>query len=117
MESALSEYVSDAELSGANQYELPDGSKEKVDAVKRTRFKVLPPVLHLHLMRFTYDPVTDGKTKVNSRFEFPEVRALGRRRALCKAAYTVLHFFAGVELGRVHVLGGCPFLRPRPRHV
>lgn len=70
--SAMTEYVSDADLSGPNAYELP-GSKAKVDAVKRTRFKVLPPVLHLHLMRFTYDPATDGKMKVNSRFEFPEV--------------------------------------------
>lgn len=68
----MSEYVSDAHLSGSNQYQLPD-SKEMVDAIKRTRFDMLPPILHLHLMRFTYDPVIDGKMKVNSRFEFPEV--------------------------------------------
>ena len=72
--SALREYVQDAVLTGMNQYLLPDSPcKERVDAVKRTRFKVLPPILHLHLMRFTYDPATDGKMKVNSRFEFPEV--------------------------------------------
>lgn len=40
VESALREYVSDADLNGANQYQLPDSpEKEKADAVKRTRFK------------------------------------------------------------------------------
>ena len=73
--SAIREYVADAELCGSNQYQLPHSTtKEKVDAVKRTRFKVLPPILHLHLMRFTYDPATGNKMKVNSRFEFSEVR-------------------------------------------
>jgi ubiquitin carboxyl-terminal hydrolase 7 len=65
VQSALREYVADADLSGDNQYQMPD-SKETVDAVKRTRFSSLPPVLHLHLLRFTYSSVTGAKEKINS---------------------------------------------------
>lgn len=35
-------------------------------------FLKLPPVLHLQLMRFQYDPMTDANIKINDRFEFPE---------------------------------------------
>ena len=28
-------------------------------------------MLHLHLMRFQYDPITDSSVKFNDRFEFP----------------------------------------------
>lgn len=31
-----------------------------------------PPVLHLHLMRFQYDPISDNSVKFNDRFEFYE---------------------------------------------
>ena len=32
-------------------------------------FLSLPPVLHLQLMRFQYDPVTDTNVKINDRCE------------------------------------------------
>lgn len=35
-------------------------------------FVKFPPVLHLHLMRFQYDPITDNSVKFNDRFEFYE---------------------------------------------
>lgn len=41
-------------------------------------FKSFPPVLHLHLMRFQYDPVTDSSVKFNDRFEFHEIINLDR---------------------------------------
>jgi ubiquitin C-terminal hydrolase len=63
--SALREYVEDAVLDGDNKYQLPN-STERVDAVKQTRFVQLPPVLHLHLMRFTYNSTTGVKEKINS---------------------------------------------------
>ncbi len=63
--SSLREYVADARLDGSNQYQMPD-SKESVDAVKHTLFTVFPPVLHLHLMRFTYSSITGVKEKINS---------------------------------------------------
>jgi len=31
-------------------------------------FVKFPPVLHLHLMRFQYDPVTDTNIKINDRY-------------------------------------------------
>ena len=43
------------------------------DAEKGILFDTFPPVLHLHLMRFQYDPVTDCSVKFNDRCEFPEI--------------------------------------------
>ncbi len=43
------------------------------DAEKGIIFEKFPPVLHLHLMRFQYDPVTDASVKFNDRCEFPEL--------------------------------------------
>ena len=43
------------------------------DAEKGILFDNFPPVLHLHLMRFQYDPVTDCSVKFNDRCEFPEI--------------------------------------------
>ena len=37
------------------------------EAKKGVVFVDLPPVLHLHLMRFQYDPVTDTNIKLNDR--------------------------------------------------
>ena len=31
-------------------------------------FKHLPPVLHLHLLRFMYDPNADANVKINDRY-------------------------------------------------
>lgn len=42
------------------------------EAEKGVIFTSFPPVLHLHLMRFQYDPVTDCSVKSNDRFEFYE---------------------------------------------
>eukprot|EP00095_Tigriopus_kingsejongensis_P009858 maker-scaffold853_size88743-snap-gene-0.13 protein:Tk09858 transcript:maker-scaffold853_size88743-snap-gene-0.13-mRNA-1 annotation:"ubiquitin carboxyl-terminal hydrolase 7" len=44
---------------------------EVMDAEKGILFTSFPPVLHLHLMRFQYDPITDSSVKFNDRFEFP----------------------------------------------
>ena len=37
------------------------------EAKKGVIFLKLPPVLHLHLMRFQYDPIMDTNTKINDR--------------------------------------------------
>jgi len=42
------------------------------EAEKGVKFLSFPPVLHLQLMRFQYDPLTDNNIKINDRFEFPE---------------------------------------------
>ena len=43
------------------------------DAEKGILFASFPPVLHLHLMRFQYDPITDSSVKFNDKCEFPEI--------------------------------------------
>ena len=37
------------------------------EAEKGVIFTQFPPVLHLQLMRFQYDPVTDSNVKINDR--------------------------------------------------
>eukprot|EP00980_Cylindrotheca_fusiformis_P030175 scaffold24509_cov127-Cylindrotheca_fusiformis.AAC.6 len=56
----------------------PEKGARKVDAHKGYSLitKGLPPILQCHLKRFNYDWQTDTMTKLNSRFEFPEVLEL-----------------------------------------
>ena len=65
------DYVKKEVLDGENKYDA--GSHGLQDAEKGILFTSFPPVLHLHLMRFQYDPVTDSSVKFNDRFEFPSV--------------------------------------------
>lgn len=57
-------------LDGDNKYDA--GEHGLQDAEKGVIFSAFPPVLHLHLMRFQYDPITDSSVKFNDRFEFYE---------------------------------------------
>lgn len=57
-------------MDGDNKYDA--GEHGLQDAEKGVVFSSFPPVLHLHLMRFQYDPVTDCSVKFNDRFEFYE---------------------------------------------
>ena len=41
------------------------------EAKKGVIFAKFPPVLHLQLMRFQYDPLTDTNVKINDRFVLP----------------------------------------------
>ncbi len=41
------------------------------EAKKGVIFLSLPPVLHLQLMRFQYDPMTDTNVKINDRYSRP----------------------------------------------
>jgi len=64
------DYVKTENLDGENKYDA--GSHGLQDAEKGILFKKMPPILHLHLMRFQYDPVTDSSVKFNDRFEFTD---------------------------------------------
>lgn len=68
---SLDEYVREETLDGDNQYASDAFGKQ--DAKRGVRFKSLPPVLHLHLLRFEFDYATEQMAKINSRFEFPEM--------------------------------------------
>jgi len=63
------DYVKTENLDGENKYDA--GAHGLQDAEKGIYFTSFPPVLHLHLMRFQYDPLTDSSVKFNDRFVFP----------------------------------------------
>lgn len=67
---SFNDYVTAEVLDGDNKYDA--GEHGLQDAEKGVIFSKFPPVLHLHLMRFQYDPITDCSVKFNDRFEFTE---------------------------------------------
>lgn len=62
------DYIDPETLEGDNKYDA--GIHGLQEAEKGVIFTAFPPVLHLHLMRFQYDPFTDNSVKFNDRFEF-----------------------------------------------
>jgi len=60
------DYVATEMLEGDNKYDA--GEYGLQDAEKGVIFDTFPPVLHLHLMRFQYDPITDCSVKFNDRY-------------------------------------------------
>lgn len=70
IEESFQDYVRTEVLNGDNKYDA--GEHGLQDAEKGVIFESFPPVLHLHLMRFHYDPITDCCVKYNERFEFYE---------------------------------------------
>lgn len=73
---SFNDYVSTESLDGDNKYDAGENGLQ--EAEKGVIFSSFPPVLHLHLMRFQYDPVTDCSVKFNDRFEFYEKISLGK---------------------------------------
>lgn len=65
---SFKDYIAKETLEGDNKYDA--GEHGLQDAEKGVIFVKFPPVLHLHLMRFQYDPITDNSVKFNDRFEF-----------------------------------------------
>jgi ubiquitin carboxyl-terminal hydrolase 7 len=66
---SFADYIKTENLDGDNKYDA--GVHGLQEAEKGILFTSFPPVLHLHLMRFQYDPMTDSSVKFNDRFEFP----------------------------------------------
>ena len=52
-------------MDGDNKYDA--GEHGLQEAEKGVIFLTQPPVLHLQLMRFQYDPMTDANIKINDR--------------------------------------------------
>lgn len=63
---SFDDYVSTENLDGDNKYDA--GEHGLQEAEKGVIFQSFPPVLHLHLMRFQYDPVTDCSVKFNDKY-------------------------------------------------
>lgn len=68
---SFKDYVEVETLDGDNKYDAGDLGMQAAE--KGITFEHFPPVLHLHLLRFQYDPITDTNVKINDRFEFPEI--------------------------------------------
>ncbi|KPJ08208.1 Ubiquitin carboxyl-terminal hydrolase 7, partial [Papilio machaon] len=66
IDESFNDYISTETLDGENKYDA--GEHGLQEAEKGVIFASFPPVLHLHLMRFQYDPITDSSVK----FEFYE---------------------------------------------
>lgn len=67
---SFKDYTAVETLDGDNKYDAGDYGLQ--EAEKGIIFQSFPPVLHLHLLRFQYDPLTDTNIKINDRFEFSE---------------------------------------------
>lgn len=67
---SLKVYSKPETLDGDNKFDAGDYGMQ--EAEKGVIFKCFPPVLHLQLLRFHYDPMTDMNIKINDRYEFPE---------------------------------------------
>ncbi|RXM28003.1 Ubiquitin carboxyl-terminal hydrolase 7, partial [Acipenser ruthenus] len=66
---SFQDYVAVEQLDGDNKYDA--GEHGLQEAEKGVKFLTFPPVLHLQLMRFMYDPQTDQNIKINdSMFPF-----------------------------------------------
>ena len=63
---SFDDYVEVETLDGENKYDAGDHGFQ--EAEKGITFESFPPVLHLHLLRFQYDPLTDANVKINDRF-------------------------------------------------
>eukprot|EP01133_Synstelium_polycarpum_P016790 gene16790-19968_t len=68
---SFDKYTEIEKLEGSNQYDAEGFGLQ--DADKGCKFLSFPPVLHLQLKRFEYDPVRDSNVKVNDKYTFPEV--------------------------------------------
>ncbi|OHT14307.1 hypothetical protein TRFO_15331 [Tritrichomonas foetus] len=69
LEESFKQYTSPEYLNGDNKYQTEEYGKQ--DAIMGVEFLEFPPVLFLHLSRFTFDYATERMIKVNDRFEFP----------------------------------------------
>ncbi|XP_066265443.1 ubiquitin carboxyl-terminal hydrolase 7-like isoform X1 [Branchiostoma lanceolatum] len=67
---SFQDYIATETMDGENKYDA--GKFGLQEAEKGVIFQSFPPVLHLHLMRFQYDPNTDTNIKINDRCEFHE---------------------------------------------
>lgn len=79
LEDSLSQFVKGEILEGDNAY-LCEKCEKKRNTMKRTSIKVLPPMLCIHLKRFSFDWEANRALKFDDYFKFP--------RSLNMAPYT-----------------------------
>lgn len=69
LEESFDNYVRAEMLEGDNKYHAEGFGLQ--DAKRYVEFESFPPVLHLHLERYAFDPRVMATVKINDRLEFP----------------------------------------------
>lgn len=70
VEMAMENYIKPEKLDGSNQYKC-EVCQRKVNAEKGLKLTMCPPVLFIHLARFTLDWETLQRVKIYDRVTFP----------------------------------------------
>ena len=76
LEDSFREYIKPEMMDGNNKYHAEQHGLQ--DAKRFVAFKKFPPVLHCHLVRYTFDPETGDIAKFNGRLAFPTRLDLGQ---------------------------------------
>ena len=76
LEESFREYIKPEMMEGNNKYHAEQHGLQ--DAKRFVAFKRFPPVLHCHLVRYTFDPETGDIAKFNGRLAFPTRLGLGQ---------------------------------------
>ncbi len=71
LQQSLRAFLTEELLQGGNQYSA--GVHGKQDAMATYSFVTLPPILTFNLRRFSYNTETGRRSKIVSKFEFPEI--------------------------------------------
>ncbi|PJF16561.1 hypothetical protein PSACC_03542 [Paramicrosporidium saccamoebae] len=69
LEESFDNYVREEMLQGDNKYHAEGHGLQ--DARRFVEFEAFPPVLHVHLERYAFDPKVMATVKINDRLEFP----------------------------------------------
>lgn len=69
LQESFDNYVKAEMLEGDNKYHAEGHGLQ--DARRFVEFETFPPVLHMHLERYAFDPHVMGTVKINDRLEFP----------------------------------------------
>lgn len=115
LDEAFQDYVKTEELDGENKYAAEGHGLQP--ARRGITFVSFPPILHLQLKRFAYDPYRDENCKIHTRLEFPDHMNLDKYLVqpdpADPATYT-LHSVL-VHSGSVHGGHYVAFVRPHPQ--
>ena len=115
---SLDQYIEVERLEKENQYHAEGFGLQ--DAEKGVIFVSMPPILHIQLKRFEFDPKKMANIKVNDRFSFPPRLEIAKRffvnedpndtsTKYCYQLHAVL-----VHSGSVHGGHYYAFIRPTP---
>eukprot|EP00002_Diphylleia_rotans_P005918 TRINITY_DN1515_c0_g1_i1.p1 TRINITY_DN1515_c0_g1~~TRINITY_DN1515_c0_g1_i1.p1 ORF type:complete len:1071 (-),score=238.11 TRINITY_DN1515_c0_g1_i1:366-3578(-) len=109
---SFEKYVEEEMLEGDNKYHAEGHGLQ--DAKKGVRFTKLPPVLHLQLKRFEYDPYRDAMVKVHDKFAFYQDLDLNKFVDSAEENVSNIYSLHGVLVHAGDVHGGhyYAFLRP-----